>query len=467
MKATVLIVEDEAGLRRTLAEILAGRGFDVVEAADGVEGLEQVERVCPLLVFTDWKMPRMDGIEFLRELRSRPEHRDTPVVVITAFASSHTAIEASKYGAFDFLTKPCDLADIQRIADRGMAYARLHQDSRTRLAPAPPVEAVGGMIGNSKPMLEVFKLIGRAAQNDSTVLIRGESGTGKELVAGAIHRYSARAKQRFVAVNSAALSETLLESELFGHERGAFTGATARRQGRFELAHRGTIFLDEIGDISANMQTKLLRVLEERSFERVGGAESLSVDVRVIAATNRDLESAVADGKFRSDLYYRLNVITIPLPPLRERRVDIASLAEHFLARYSQARGGPAATFSEDAMTLLQQYDYPGNVRELENMVQQATALITGRIVTADHLRPLLAEPVNWGSAQFLDLPFHEAVAELEKILVGRALDRCGQNKSEAARQLGISRRLLYKKMREFSLGDVASLPPDDDSVTE
>jgi DNA-binding NtrC family response regulator len=467
MKGTVLIVEDEAGLRRTLAEILAARGFHVVEAADGVEGLEQVERSCPLLVFTDWKMPRMDGIEFLRELRARPEHRDTPVVVITAFASSHTAIEASKYGAFDFLTKPCDLADIQRIADRATAYARLHQETRTQRAAEPVVEAVGGMIGNSKPMLEVFKLIGRAAQTDSTVLIRGESGTGKELVANAIHRYSPRAGQRFVAVNSAALSETLLESELFGHERGAFTGAAVRRQGRFELAHRGTIFLDEIGDISPNMQTKLLRVLEERSFERVGGAETLSVDVRVIAATNRDLEKAVAEGHFRSDLYYRLNVLTIPLPPLRERREDIRSLAEHFLARYSQAKGGPAASFSEDALQLLQQYSYPGNVRELENIVQQGASLITGRIVTADHLRPLLGGSLDLGSIQLLELPFHEAVAELERLLLARALNQSGQNKSEAARRLGITRRLLYKKMREFSLGDVESLPAEDEPINE
>jgi DNA-binding NtrC family response regulator len=467
MKGTVLIVEDEAGLRRTLAEIFAARGFHVVEAADGVEGLEQVERSAPLLVFTDWKMPRMDGIEFLRELRARPQHRDTPVVVITAFASSHTAIEASKYGAFDFLTKPCDLADIQRIADRAMAYARLHQELRAVHATEPAVEAVGGMIGNSKPMLEVFKHIGRAAQTGSTVLIRGESGTGKELVASAIHRYSPRAGQRFVAVNSAALSETLLESELFGHERGAFTGATVRRQGRFELAHRGTIFLDEIGDISPNMQTKLLRVLEERSFERVGGTETLSVDVRVIAATNRHLEKAVAEGQFRSDLYYRLNVLTIPLPPLRERPVDIPSLAEHFLARYSQARGGSAALFSEDALLLLQQYSYPGNVRELENIVQQAASLITGRIVTADHLRPLLTGTVNLEPSQLLELPFHEAVAELEKLLVARALNQSGDNKSEAARRLGITRRLLYKKMAEYSLGDLESLPAEDESINE
>ncbi len=338
---------------------------------------------------------------------------------------------------------------VDRVPVGGSALAR----------PGPPKNGVpcGSLIGSTRSMLEVFKLIGKVAETDSTVLVRGESGTGKELVAQAIHDHGGRKDKAFVAVNCAALAETLLESELFGHERGAFTGAVARKSGRFELAIWGTIFLDEIGDISPSLQSKLLRVLEERRFERVGGTETISVDFRVIAATNRDLEAAVRDRQFREDLYYRLNVVTISLPPLRERRADIVPLAEHFLNFCSERNKLPVGEFSEDAILAPQQYSFPGNVRELENMIERAVLLAGGRVITPEHLAPLMKPPVSRSAEllpSLLSSPFRESVVELERRLIEQAIREFGGNRAQAARRLKIHRRLLYKKMRQYKFVD-------------
>ncbi len=458
MSDVILIIDDEANLRRTLAQILREKGYAVLEAANGIEAVELLRHSTPDLIFSDWKMPEMGGEQILRCLRDDPHLSLIPVIVITAFGSSESAIEAVRLGAYDFVTKPFDLDEISLTAERALAHSSLNRDvaelrskaGRNGNSPA------GRVIGTSGPMLEVFKMIGKVAETDSTVLICGESGTGKELVAEAIHKYSQRKAKRFVVVNCAALPEHLLESELFGHERGAFTDAVARKVGRFELAEGGTIFLDEIGELSPSLQAKLLRVLQERTFERVGGTETIAGNFRVLAATNRDLEATVAEKLFREDLFYRLNVVRISVPPLRERRSDIVTLAEHFLHRYSEENGLSAVGFSDDSILMLQAYSFPGNVRELENMVERAVVMARGRVVMPNHF-PSRVETGQSGSPsqaqiELFTLPFHKAVAELEKRLIKEALRDAAGNKTEAANRLQINRRLLYKKMVDYEI---------------
>lgn len=458
MSGTILIVDDEANLRKTLAEILVARGYTVVEANDGSSAIELLRDSTPDLIFSDWKMPHMGGEEFLGCLRKDPRLSAVPVIVITAFGSSHSAIEAVRLGAYDFVTKPFDMDEIVLTAERALDHSSLNQEVqrlRAQEGQSQPAGA-GRLIGSSGPMLDVFIMIGKVAETDSTVLICGESGTGKELVAEAIHNYSKRKDRPFVVVNCAALPETLLETELFGYERGAFTGAVGRKVGRFEMAEGGTIFLDEIGELSPGLQSKLLRVLQERTFERVGGTETIRGNFRVLAATNRDLEASVREKVFREDLYYRLNVVGIPVPPLRERRADIVPLAEHFLRLYSAKNGLPAIGFSDDAILLLQNYSYPGNVRELENMVERAVLMARGRVLVSEHF-PTIAESSRDGnSRQFeidiLSLPFHKSIAELERRLIEKALKETDGNKSEAANRLQINRRLLYDKIEQHKI---------------
>ena len=455
MGATILIVDDEANLRKALLEILVARGYTVQEAIDGYAAAEMLRDWTPDLIFSDWKMPRMGGEEFLGHLRKEPRLAGVPVIVITAFGSSHTAIEAVRLGAYDFVTKPFDLDEIVLTAERALDHSSLNREvARLRAQEGQSqVAGAGRLIGSSGPMLDVFVMIGKVAETDSTVLICGESGTGKELVAEAIHEYSPRKGKPFVVVNCAALPENLLETELFGHERGAFTGAVGRKIGRFEMAEDGTIFLDEIGELSPGLQSKLLRVLQERTFERVGGTETVHGNFRVLAATNRDLEASVSEKVFRQDLYYRLNVVRIPIPPLRERRSDIVPLAEHFLHLYSNKNGFPAVGFTDEAILTLQNYSYPGNVRELENMVERAVLMARGRVLMSEHF-PAKADIRSDGKSRqweidLLSLPFHKAIAELERRLVEKALKESGGNKTEAANRLQINRRLLYNKMTE------------------
>ena len=458
MATTILIVDDEANLRKTLAEILSARGYSILEADDGASAVELLRTVTPDLIFSDWKMPRMGGEEFLQHLRSQPSLASVPVIVVTAYGSSHSAIEAVRLGAYDFVTKPFDLDEIVLTAERALDHSalnrqviRLHTQSGQGY-----VSGAGRLIGASGPMLDVFIMIGKVAETDSTVLICGESGTGKELVAEAIHNYSQRKEKPFVVVNCAALPDNLLETELFGHEKGAFTGAVGRKVGRFEMAEGGTIFLDEIGELSPNLQSKLLRVLQERTFERVGGTETIAGNFRVLAASNRDLEASVREKVFREDLYYRLNVVRIQIPPLRERRSDIVPLAEHFLRQYSEKNGFSAVGFTDEAILMLQNYFYPGNVRELENMVERAVLMARGRVVMPEHFPAKAGIGGNGESRQFevdlLALPFHKSIAELEKRLIQKAILESGGNKSDAANRLQINRRLLYNKMEEHKI---------------
>src|SRR5579859_4560877 len=458
MTSKILIVDDEANLRKTLAEILRARGYEILEADDGTTAVELLRKARPDLIFSDWKMPKMGGEELLQHLHNHPQLATVPVIVITAYGSSHSAIEAVRLGAYDFVTKPFDLDEIVVTAERALDHSalnreviRLHSQSGQGY-----VSGAGRLVGASGPMLDVFIMIGKVAETDSTVLICGESGTGKELVAEAIHNYSQRKNKPFVVVNCAALPENLLETELFGHERGAFTGAVGRKVGRFEMAEGGTIFLDEIGEISPGLQAKLLRVLQERSFERVGGTETIAGNFRVLAATNRDLEASVREKVFREDLYYRLNVVRIQIPALRERRSDIVPLAEHFLRQYSEKNGFEVVGFSDEAVLMLQNYFYPGNVRELENMVERAVLMARGRVVMPEHFPAKPSSNGNGDSHQLeldlLALPFHKSIAELEKRLIQKALRDSEGNKSEASDRLQINRRLLYNKMEEHKI---------------
>jgi DNA-binding NtrC family response regulator len=458
MSETILIIDDEENLRKTLGQILGGRGYKILEAADGAQALEILRDVTPDLILSDWRMPVVGGEEILQFVRNDPRLSPIPIIVITAFGSSHSAIEAVRLGAYDFVTKPFDLEEISLTAKRALTHASLNREVMRLRAQVGQngASGVGRMVGSSRAMLDVFKTIGRVAETDSTVLICGESGTGKELVAEAIHNYSQRKGKPFVVVNCAALPENLLESELFGHERGAFTGAVGRKTGRFEMAEGGTIFLDEIAEISPNLQAKLLRVLQEHTFERVGGMETIAGDFRVLAATNRDLQATVREELFREDLYYRLNVVCIDVPPLRERRSDIVVLAEHFLRVYSEANGLTPIGFSEDAILMLQTYSYPGNVRELENMVERAVLMARGRVIMRSHFPAQAAHSNGSGNAQaeLLSLPFHKSVGELEKLLIRNALKEAAGNKTEAANRLQINRRLLYKKIDEHQIND-------------
>jgi DNA-binding NtrC family response regulator len=460
MNETILIVDDETNLRKTLAEILRKRGYATLEAPDGAAAVALLRDATPDLIFTDWKMPGMGGEEILRYVRNDQKLASIPVIVITAFGSSHSAIEAVRLGAYDFVTKPFDLEEIALTAKRALAHSSLNRELvqlRAQVAEnnAP---AAGRVVGSSGAMMDVFKMIGKVAETDSTVLICGESGTGKELVAEAIHNYSQRKGKAFVVVNCAAIPENLLESELFGHERGAFTGAIGRKPGRFEIAEGGTIFLDEIAELPPNLQVKMLRVLQEHTFERVGSTELIRGNFRVLAATNRDIEACVREQLFREDLLYRLNVVRITVPPLRERRSDIALLAEHFLRVYSEKNGFPAVGFSDDAILMLQTYSFPGNVRELENMVERAVLMSRGRVVMPIHFPPGTVEAhansSNGDKLELLSLPFHRALAELEKLLIEKALRESGGNKTDAANRLQINRRLLYNKMEEHKIKD-------------
>jgi DNA-binding NtrC family response regulator len=448
---TLLVVDDERNLRESLSEALKEAGYNVLTAANGKEAYAIIQSHALDLLLCDWRMPEMNGGALLKLLRDDGRLVDLPVLVMTAHGTSNNAIEAIQFGAYDFVTKPFDLDDVLVTIRRALEHTSLQKEvARLRSKVADTHTPSGEIVGFSAPMLEVFKAIGRVAQTDSTVLITGESGTGKELVAKAIHEHSARRNFPFAVVNCAALPENLIESELFGYEKGAFTGAVNRKPGKFESAQGGTVFLDEVGELPLASQPKLLRVLQEHTFERLGGGQSVTADFRVVAATNRSLEEDVAAGRFRRDLYFRLNVVPIALPSLRNRRPDIVLLAEHFLQHYSQKHGFRVTAFTEEAILKLQRYTFPGNVRELEHIVERAVLQGGGRVITPD----LVTTEDNMGSAsrtsefeKLLDLPFRESVQAWERLLIDRALEAANGNKAEAARRLGIHRRLLYEKL--------------------
>src|SRR5512143_405043 len=446
MTAHILVVDDDQSSRELLSRILGQDGHQVSALSDGREAIEALGAGDPPdLVVSDIRMAEADGLQVMDACRKKAP--DTPVILVTAFGTVDGALEAIRRGAADCLSKPCDVDAIKLVVARALKQRALALENRTLRRGLRDKYRLENVVGRSEAMLQVFKTAARVAASDATVLIQGESGTGKELVARAIHTASPRASGPFVAVDCGAIAEGVLESELFGHARGAFTGAQAARRGLFEEAHHGTLFLDEIGDIGPNLQARLLRALQEGTIRRVGANEPIAVDVRVVAATNRDLEAAVKAGTFRADLYYRLHVVSIRIPPLRDRREDIPLLAEHFAQKHGRAEG---SAISPEARELLVAYDWPGNVRELENVVARALALNPSGVVIPedlpDRLRALRAEP-----ARGLPLPpgFRPTLDELSRRYAALVLGECGGNKTRAAELLGIDRKTLYRILGE------------------
>jgi DNA-binding NtrC family response regulator len=447
----VLLAEDEQTARLSLAELLEGRGYRVSQAADGTAALSALMEKTFDAALLDVRMPGLDGLTVLK--RARDCGIAIPFIVMTARGDSGTVIEAMRLGAYDYVAKPVDFNHLAVQLERAVARYKISLDvQHCDEQPAPAtLAAQPAIIGYSPAMQHVYKLIGQVASSDATVLVRGESGTGKELVVNAIHHNSTRAKGPLVKVNCAAIPDTLLESELFGHEKGAFTNAAIRRIGRFEEASGGTLFLDEIGELTPSLQSKLLRAVQEKSIERLGSNAVIRVDLRLISATSRDLEAAVADGRFREDLYYRLNVVTIELPPLRDRRQDIPALVDYFLHR-----GGRSLSMTPTALNLLCDYHWPGNVRELENIVERSAVLSKSGIVDAAdiQLKPVSRSIASWTEQMPLYEGWKANLAAAEKSMIERALRMSDGNKSKAAELLNIHRRLLYEKMREYSVAD-------------
>ena len=458
----ILIADDDAAIRGMLREFLEDEGYDVLEAADGGGVLAQLNSQNggrPDLVIMDVVMPDKDGLQVLREAGSAVPgtamSRVLPVVVMTAYGTSNVAIEAIQLGAYDYITKPFDLdhvlVTVQRFFERQTLSDQV-QELSTRLGERDPNEV---MIGNSAAMQEVYKTIGRVARSDATVLISGETGTGKELVASILHRSSSYSRGPLVKVNCAALPETLLESELFGHEKGSFTGAMTQRKGRFEMANKGTIFLDEVGEMTLATQKKLLRVLQEREFERVGGTVSVKVDVRVISATNKVLTQEIEEGRFREDLYYRLNVISIFLPPLRDRRDDIPLLVEHFLHKHRYTPSSGPARISQGAMQRLMEYEWPGNVRELENMIERATVLSQGAVITEEHISFSGTDNrrfVDIGQRVRRGTRLGDLLTDVERQALSEALSQAEGDRVAASGLLGLDLPDFQKRLSVFGL---------------
>jgi two-component system response regulator PilR (NtrC family) len=452
----ILVVDDERSMRELLAIVLRREGYEVMLADNGRAAVEFLEREPVDLLISDIKMPDMSGVDVLRAAKKIDQ--DILGIMITAFASTETAVEAMRLGACDYLSKPFDIDLLKMKVREKIENRQLRQENLLLKRTLGLSHQFSNIIGRSEAMVAVFKMIETVARTNSTILLTGESGTGKGLVAQAIHFHSLRRDKPMVSLNCGAMPENLLESELFGHMRGAFTGADANKKGLLEVAERGTVFLDEIGEMSAVMQVKLLRVLQERRFRRVGGLEELTADIRVIAATNQDLTRAVAESRFREDLYYRINVIPIVLPALRERREDIPLLAEHFLAKYSEQMGKPISGVSHEAMELLMQHDWPGNIRELENVLERAVALEATPTILPDSLPAAIrgealqnaAPPSDALPATGFDLEAH--VKEIEMGYIAEALKRAGGVQVKAAELLGMSFRSFRYYVKKYNL---------------
>ncbi|HSB80886.1 MAG TPA: sigma-54 dependent transcriptional regulator [Candidatus Methylomirabilis sp.] len=445
----ILVVDDEPSQRELIGGFLKKQGHAVLLAGGGEEALTRVRETRVDLVLSDFKMAGMSGLDVLRAVKAvNPE---IPFILMTAYGTVETAVQIMKEGAADYLTKPLDLDELLLRISRASEQVRLRSAVRDLQAHLVERHRLEGIIGESGRMQEVLALAERVAPSDATVLIRGESGTGKELIARAIHFNSPRATGPLVTLNCAALPEQLLESELFGHEKGAFTGAVAQRKGRFELADGGSIFLDEIGDLSPPLQVKLLRVLQERQFERLGSTKTLAVNVRILAATHRDLEQAMREGAFREDLYYRLNVVTVQIPPLRERREDIPPLLDHFLRRFAEKNKRDVTGLTAAARDALLKYDYPGNVRELENIVERAVLLCRGRVIDTEDL-PVALRPGDRRPEEPESRALPDILASIERQAIRAALERHGGVQTQAAADLGISERVLRYKMKKYGL---------------
>jgi nitrogen regulation protein NR(I) len=464
--AHILLIEDDTSLAANLCDVLKEDGFKITVCHRGDEGLRRANNDECDMVLTDLRLPGLGGLELVRQLHETQPR--LPVVLMTAHGTIETAIEATKLGAYDYLQKPFEMPGLISVLHRAVEASRLMREPVT--LPNAPVESRTALVGTGRAMQDVCKEIGRVAAKPVTILIRGETGTGKELIARAIYQHSPRAKAPFIAINCAAIPENLLESELFGHERGAFTGADRRRIGRFEQANQGTLFLDEIGDLPPNTQVKLLRVLQQQTFQRVGGSEAISVDVRVIAATHRNLEAMIREGKFREDLFHRLNVVSLQLPPLRDRREDIPILVQHFLRKYAGDFGIETPTIAADAVAVLESDSWPGNVRELENMTRRLLLAARGLSINADAVRQTLAArnveaaptgrsfPAFAGDllvrAQKGELQDAHArmLAEAEREILTQAITLAEGNQAKAARWLGLSRLTLREKLTQLGL---------------
>ena len=453
----ILVVDDEKSLREVMSIMLKRAGYEVTEASDGEQAIGQVNKEIYDLVITDLRMPKADGMDVLKAVKSSSP--DTVVLVVTAFGTADSAVEAMKQGAYDYLTKPFQVDEVQLIIRNALEKRRLSTENMLLKREMASQSSFAQIVGQSEAMQKVFDVVRKVADSKSNVLICGESGTGKELVARAIHYNSGRSGMPFVAVNCSAVPETLLESELFGHMKGSFTGAVANKAGLFEIANGGTIFLDEIGDTTPTIQVKLLRVIQEREFRRVGGHQDMKVDVRVVAATNRELEKAVADGSFREDLYYRLDVIPIRLPPLRLRVGDIPLLVTHFLERFAQESGKTAPTLTSEAMHVLLGHEWRGNVRELENLIERVVAFSTGPTVTETDVRGWLHHAVTPQQSQGVptDLPedgldLEGLINGIEKDLLMRALERSKWVKKKAARLLKLNTRSFRYRLEKYAI---------------
>jgi len=448
---SILVVDDDRAHRTMLRTLLGGWGYVVQEADDGARAIEQVHEKSYDLILMDVRMVEVSGLEALSEIKSF--NPAIPIIIMTAYSSVETAVEALKKGAYDYLSKPLDFDELELAIGRAMDHTRLKEENRALKERLGVGFNTGDIIGRSRVMAELLETVALVAPTEATVLITGESGAGKELIASAIHLNSPRREKPFIQLNCAAITETLLESELFGHEKGAFTGADRRKEGRFRLANLGSIFLDEISEMSVAMQAKLLRVLQEKEIQRVGGEEVLRVDVRVIAATNRDLRAEIKGGRFREDLYYRLNVVALAVPALRERREDIPLLAQHFLDSFAEKNRKHIKGFTPQAMDRLVRYDWPGNVRELMNAVERGVILCRGDYVSEMDF-PLSVSDVPAPEREAVreellaDLPLEE----VEKVTILKTLESAGGNKSETARRLGITRRTLHKKLKKYGV---------------
>ncbi len=448
-RPTVLVVDDDRNTRETLKRVLSRQGYNLLAAEDGSKAVRILQETEVDLIITDYKMPGLDGLRLASTAQVvRPS---AAVIMISAFANVDTAVRAIKQGVFDVFEKPIRMRDLKKAAARALESHRLVIENRRLRADLEGKAEIARIIGNAPSFKDALNKVEQVASVKSTVLLTGESGTGKELFAEALHRLSPRAKGPLIKVHCAALAENLLETELFGNEKGAYTGAVRQRKGRFELADGGTIFLDEIGEISPTTQVKLLRVLQEGEFERVGGSETIKVDTRIIAATNTDLNQAVADGRFRDDLFYRLNVIQIEVPPLRRRQEDVALLVQHFIEKYKQLTGKPIKGITPDALDRLDDHDWPGNVRELENCIERAVVLATGELITPADLAEL--RPAEEGSPAGIPVRVGQTLGELEREAIQRTLKAVAGDKDAAAKILGIGVATLYRRLKDMEEG--------------
>lgn len=446
---SVLIVDDEKNTREGLKTLLELHNYEVDIASDGFQALDKVKMDLPDIVLTDLRMPEMDGIEVLKKIKVL--HPDTIVIVLTAYGTVETAVQAMQNGAFHYLTKPINTNELLEILKKAVSMKKLEQENKDLKKQIRENYEFGEIIYSSQEMKNIIETVKQAAPSNASFIITGESGTGKELIARMIHIHSERKNGPFIPVHCAALSETLLESELFGHERGSFTGAVERKLGRFERAHKGTLFLDEIGEIPESMQVKLLRVLQDGEFERVGGTKIIKSDVRVIAATNKNIEDMVRQGKFREDLFYRLNVVSVHLPPLRERRDDIEPLIDFYLDKYARINHKNITKIDEQVRSLLRSYSWPGNIRELRNVIERMVVLSKGPIIDDSHVP---RDMVNQG-AGVKDTELNNKniqIKDMEREMILNAIKQCKGNKSLVAKQLGISRRTLYRKLEQYNI---------------